>query len=195
MIITRLRVQKQQTYEYSLLISYRWHVRSSGIARERGAGGEHMATDYESLAAIFYNASLVGLVYFIIVYFFLYRLLIRPWIVRGVVWERLVNNTDGGISTNMLQSYMRNYSLSSGRTWLMAAEIFEDIAHHKENKFKTELANQFPNIASISDPSERHKAMRLIPDQPYFPYYVTARMNSQHLNEKSGVFKWLKKRT
>lgn len=143
-----------------------------------------MATPYESIAAIAYNASLVALIYLLIAYFFVYRLYIRPWIVRGEVWKRLVNNTEGAISVYMLQSYMKVYSVSSGRTWLLAAEFFDDIADSKENKFDSELKNMFPQIASISDPSKRHAAMRLIPEEPYYPYYVTALMNLQHLEKK-----------
>ncbi len=146
-----------------------------------------MATTYESIAAIFYVASLFLWIYLMMLYFFIYRLNFRPWIIRNKVWKRIYNNTQGGVSAFMLQSYMKAYSMSSGRTWMLAAEIFEDIDDEKENKFMQELTNMFPNIAAIPDPSQRHAAMRLIPEEKYYPFYVTAMMNPEHIDKKHTV--------
>lgn len=146
-----------------------------------------MATTYESIAAICYNLSLAVWIYIFIVYFFIYRLYIRPWIVRGEVWKRITNNTQGGVSVHMLQSYMKIYSASAGRTWILAAEMFDDIADAKENLFMKELQNLFPTIAALPTPAQRHAAMRLMPQDKYYPFYVTALMNPKHIEKDSTV--------
>lgn len=148
-----------------------------------------MTTTYEAIAAIAYNASLVLWIYIMIVYFFIYRLNVRPWIVRGEVWKRITDNLEGGVSSDLLQSYLKIYSVSSGRIWMIAAELMSDVAKSDENKFRDELAALFPDIARLPTARERHAALRMVPSDKYSPWFLTALMNPQHIDEKPSAVK------